>query len=743
MNDMNKKPYTNQLFIFIILFLLSLIAVVIITQVNSDKNLVKLESGYDEAISTFQIGNRMNTLVNDVTSMDYRIRKLVQSADSNAATGLYDSIRSLKSEMNNLRNLAGGNKKKQQFDLISDLVSQKIEYDNLLLSAYYAKRDSVLQNVFNANTGKQLNDSIYATGMRLQIELEQNLQATLSQNSTFTDKTRYYGKMLSLVALASIVVLGSFIILRVLKQVMLIKELETAEKSAVKSAQIKEQFLANMSHEIRTPINAVIGFTGLLNKTQLEAEQKKYVGHIQQSSSNLLTIINDILDISKIQANKLRIVDKPFDLQETCRGLASILQFKMEEKKLQFALNIDPSVPTRLIGDGDRLNQILTNLLNNATKFTQQGSIELSIKTVKRLYTNVEIQFIVKDTGIGIPANKLDKIFERFEQVDTDMTRAYGGTGLGLSIVKSLVTQMNGQIEVKSEMGKGSSFIVTLPYKEIETARPESSIVTESQTKSSKQAFGRFRLLVAEDNQMNQMLLHHILDQWHVDYEMMDDGEKVIEQLKKEDYDLVLMDIQMPIMDGYTTARVIRDELKSNIPIIAMTAHVLIGEKEKCLNAGMDDYLPKPIDEQFLFEILKKYLNIHSAAPVKKQVDTIQELQFIDLAQLNKNFGGNVDFILKMVRQFEKQFPKELSDLRMAIESSNFSETRRVAHLMKSTVTILSKSTPMLPQLNTIEKTVVNDERDWSEIENAMKTLDELDIQLNKELQIVQADLVQ
>jgi signal transduction histidine kinase/FixJ family two-component response regulator len=742
MNDMNKKPYTNQLFIFIILFLLSLIAVVIITQVNSDKNLVKLESGYDEAISTFQIGNRMNTLVNDVTSMDYRIRKLVQSADSNAATGLYDSIRSLKSEMNNLRNLAGGNKKKQQFDLISDLVSQKIEYDNLLLSAYYAKRDSVLQNVFNANTGKQLNDSIYATGMRLQIELEQNLQATLSQNSTFTDKTRYYGKMLSLVALASIVVLGSFIILRVLKQVMLIKELETAEKSAVKSAQIKEQFLANMSHEIRTPINAVIGFTGLLNKTQLEAEQKKYVGHIQQSSSNLLTIINDILDISKIQANKLRIVDKPFDLQETCKGLASILQFKMEEKKLQFALNIDPSVPTRLIGDGDRLNQILTNLLNNATKFTQQGSIELSIKTVKRLYTNVEIQFVVKDTGIGIPANKLDKIFERFEQVDTDMTRAYGGTGLGLSIVKSLVTQMNGQIEVKSEMGKGSSFIVTLPYKEIESARPESTTVSESQTKSSKQAFDRFRLLVAEDNQMNQMLLHHILDQWHVDYEMMDDGEKVIAQLKKEDYDLVLMDIQMPIMDGYTTARVIRDELKSNIPIIAMTAHVLIGEKEKCLNAGMDDYLPKPIDEQFLFEILKKYLNVHSVAPVKKEENTKSELQFIDLVQLNKNFGGNVDFILKMVRQFEKQFPKELSELRIAIDSSNFSETRRVAHLMKSTVTILSKSTPMLPYLNTIEKTVVNDERDWSEIENAMKTLDQLDVQLNRELQIVQADLV-
>ncbi len=741
MNDMNKKPYTNQLFIFIILFLLSLIAVVIITQVNSDKNLVKLESGYDEAITTFRIGNRMNTLVNDVTSMDYRIRKLVQSADSNSTTGLYDSIRSLKVEMNTLRELAGNNKKKQQFDLLSDLVSQKIEYDNLLLSAYYAKRDSVLQNVFNANTGKQLNDSIYSTGMRLQVELEQNLQATLTQNSTFTDKTRYYGKMLSLVALASIVVLGSFIILRVLKQVILIKELETAEKSAVKSAQIKEQFLANMSHEIRTPINAVIGFTGLLNKTQLEPEQKKYVGHIQQSSSNLLTIINDILDISKIQANKLRIVEKPFDLHETCKGLTSILQFKMEEKKLQFSLNIDPSVPARLIGDGDRLNQILTNLLNNATKFTQQGGIELSIKTLKRLYDNVEIQFVVKDTGIGIPANKLDKIFERFEQVDTDMTRAYGGTGLGLSIVKSLVTQMNGHIEVKSEMGKGSSFIVTLPYKEMESNRLESTTDNITQSKNSKEAFGRFKLLVAEDNQMNQMLLHHILDQWHVDYEMMDDGEKVIEQLKKENYDLVLMDIQMPIMDGYTTARLIRDELKSNIPIIAMTAHVLIGEKEKCINAGMDDYLPKPIDEQFLFEILKKYLKIHSAAPVKKEVYAKKDFQFIDLAQLNKNFGGNVDFILKMVRQFEKQFPKELSDLRSAIDASNFAETRRVAHLMKSTVTILSKSTPMLPYLNIIEKTVVNDESDWNEIENSMKTLDEMDIQLNQELQIVQDEL--
>lgn len=741
MNDMNKKPYTNQLFIFIILFLLSLIAVVIITQVNSDKNLVKLESGYDAAISTFQIGNRMNTLVNDVTSMDYRIRKLVQSADSNSSTGLYDSIRSLKEEMNTLRNLGGTNKKKKQFDLLSDLVSQKIEYDNLLLSAYYAKRDSVLKNVFNANTGKQLNDSIYATGMQLQVELEQNLQATISQNSLFTDKTRYYGKMLSLVALASIVVLGSFIILRVLKQVILIKELEAAEKSAVKSARIKEQFLANMSHEIRTPINAVIGFTGLLNKTQLEPEQKKYVGHIQQSSSNLLTIINDILDISKIQANKLRIVDKPFDLHETCKGLTSILQFKMEEKKLQFKLNIDPSVPQRLIGDGDRLNQILTNLLNNATKFTQQGEIELAIKTVKRLYNNVDIQFVVTDTGIGIPANKLDQIFERFEQVDTDMTRAYGGTGLGLSIVKSLVTQMNGKIDVKSEFGKGSSFIVTLPYKEMELTSIEASAGASEKSKNSKLAFDRFRLLVAEDNQMNQMLLHHILDQWHVDYEMMDDGEKVIAKLKEEKFDLVLMDIQMPVMDGYTTARLIRDELKSNIPIIAMTAHVLVGEKEKCINAGMDDYLPKPIDEQFLFEILKKYLHIHSVAPVKKEIVTQQDFQFIDLTQLNKNFGGNVDFILKMVRQFDKQFPKELADLKAAIDASNFTEIRRVAHLMKSTVTILSKSTPMLPHLNVIEKTMVNDEKDWAEIENAMKQLDAMDLQLNAELQVVQSDL--
>ncbi len=374
---------------------------------------------------------------------------------------------------------------------------------------------------------------------------------------------------------------------------------ERAESAEI-ARKVGEQFLANMSHEIRTPMNAILGFTEIMLKTHLDAEQTQYLNAIKMSGDNLLVIINDILDFSRMKSGKIHIEHKGFKLSHIISMCTNLMLPKAFEKNIQLSSHIDKKVPDDLVGDSTRLTQVVLNLAANAIKFTTKGEVKINVELLSEDKHEAEIELTVKDTGIGIPKDKLVTIFEPFTQADNDTARRYGGTGLGLTIVKQLAELQNASVAVISEEGKGSCFYFRIKYKK--AAVSERSKIVSVNTPEKKIA--KLDVLVVEDNTMNQLLACKILGDWGWNIEVVENGMLALGKVSDRDFDIVLMDIQMPEMDGYEATRQIRNKLpspKCNVPIMAMTAHVLASEEEKCYNAGMNGYISKPFDSNTLY----------------------------------------------------------------------------------------------------------------------------------------------
>ncbi|MFT7589987.1 MAG: signal transduction histidine kinase, partial [Limisphaerales bacterium] len=367
---------------------------------------------------------------------------------------------------------------------------------------------------------------------------------------------------------------------------------ELAKEDAERSEQVKEQFLANMSHEIRTPMNAIMGMTNLLLDKKPQEHQMHYLSAIRQASDNLLVIINDILDISKIEAGKMEFEHIDFSVGKVLQGVYDTLHFKSDEKEIGLIIDKSEKVPKWLKGDPTRLTQILINLVGNAIKFTSKGTVTIRVNSLVKDASKVKLKFEVKDTGIGIPEESLDDIFETFTQASEDTTRKYGGTGLGLSICKQLVELQGGEIDVSSEIGKGSNFFFTIFYPIGETPEQED----KSEMAANADMLKGVRVLLMEDDMFNQMVAVDTLESVIPEIKLVvaDNGIIGLEKLAASEYDLILMDINMPEMDGYTTTKKIRSEggKKAGIPIMAMTASVTKAEIDRCYEAGMDNYIP-------------------------------------------------------------------------------------------------------------------------------------------------------
>jgi signal transduction histidine kinase/BarA-like signal transduction histidine kinase len=397
-----------------------------------------------------------------------------------------------------------------------------------------------------------------------------------------------------------------------LEETIIKKELAELDKQRAElSEKFKQQFLANMSHEIRTPMNSIMGLTNLLLKTSLDEQQQKYLNVIKKSSENLLVIINDILDLSKIEAGKMEFENISFSLEDSIETVYHTLLFKSEEKKLFFKTQIDPALPKIIIGDPTRLNQILINIAGNAIKFTLEGGVTLDIKAESRKGDICTINFSVMDTGIGIAPENIGKIFESFSQASGDTTRKFGGTGLGLTISKQLVELQGGTIDITSELGKGTTFSIKIPYlvgqeSEVGKRKDSANDIDASELKG-------IRLLLVEDNPFNQMVavdtLTDLIGELTID--VADNGKIAVEMVQLQDYDVVLMDIQMPEMDGFEATKNIRSlpPPKNTIKIMAMTANVTTEEVAKCFQSGMNDYISKPFESQNLLNKLGKLRN--------------------------------------------------------------------------------------------------------------------------------------
>ena len=383
------------------------------------------------------------------------------------------------------------------------------------------------------------------------------------------------------------------------------QELKQARDRAEEMSQAKGEFLANMSHEIRTPMNGVIGTLQLLSDTDLGNAQQEYVDTAHKSAQSLLTILNDILDLSKIEAGKLNIELIPLELREIVTELITLHTMTADEKAIQLVADIDEKIPNILIGDPTRIRQILANLISNALKFTEKGHVLVRIRLVSSDDNNAMVSFEVEDTGVGIEDHVKDKLFNEFTQADGSTTRKYGGTGLGLAIVRQLVEMMHGEFGVESTPGKGSTFWFRIPL-EI------SSEQTLKQPNEFEQEFkGTLsgHVLLVEDNPINQMIAQKMLEKIGLESTLAHDGQQALNMLEQNTYDAVLMDCQMPVLDGFEATRRIREQaaLKA-LPVIAMTANVMEGDREKCIAAGMNDYIGKPVIEAALKKTLARWL---------------------------------------------------------------------------------------------------------------------------------------
>jgi PAS domain S-box-containing protein len=488
---------------------------------------------------------------------------------------------------------------------------------------------------------------------------------------------------------------------------------EVAQMKAEEAVKSKQQFLSNMSHEIRTPMNAIIGFTKVLLKTDLSAKQKEYLTAIKLSGDALIVLINDILDLAKVDAGKMSFENIPFKLASSISSMLHLFETKIQEKNLKLIKEYDKRIPEVLLGDPVRLHQIILNLISNAVKFTSSGTITVSVLQLSENAESATIEFSVTDTGIGIPEDKIATIFDNFQQASSNTARIFGGTGLGLSIVKQLVEPQGGTIRVESELNKGSKFSFILSFQKTTNQAETVNDIIELDKEIKD-----IKVLVVEDMALNQLLMRTLLDDFGFSSDITANGKLAIDKLAAKKYDVILMDLQMPEMNGFEATKHIREILKSDIPIIALTADVTTVDLAKCKEVGMNDYIAKPVDERLLYSkivgLVKKNL--------PEKIIALEKIRYTDLSYLIQRTKSDPALMMEMISLYLEQTPPLIQLMKKSLSEKDWDTLGNAVHKMIPSFSIVG----IKPNFESIAKKI----QEYAVSQQLVHEIDDLVLQL-------------